>query len=684
MEVRRRERPRGRTASDLEILKRLYEVGNRCTRVDTDLARNLEDILDTAIFITTADKGKVQLYEADAGGLVIAAHRGFERPFLEFFSHVRDGSTSAFKTALRRGQRVLVEDVTVSESFGQPALGVVLAEDVRAVQFTPLVSSTGKVLGVVSTHFKRPTRLTDRELRFMDLLARQAADYLERKLNEEALRAKQNQLDRIASSVPVLITQSSRDMRYVFVNNAYADFIGKPIELIAGAPVMEMMGEAAFRKIRPFVDRVLTGERVEYEMEIPYATTGTRYMHVVYVPDVDAQGAVVGWIATLSDVTERRRAEQKLRDKEQFLAMLAHELRNPLTPISAGLELLQRTADPQTSESTLSLLVHQVEDMGRLLDDLLDVSRVTLGKVELKKERVDLHAVVEQAIQSSHSLIQSMNHQVALALPQEPLYVRGDRVRLVQVLCNLLNNACKYMDRGGSIMLTVERTRDQALIRIQDRGIGFDSEDIPRMFELFAQLDTSRDRSIGGLGVGLTLAKTVVEQHGGTLEGHSEGRGHGSEFVVRLPMAAEELGQREASCNEPSLAVYRRVLIVEDRPETARALARLLQTGGHTTHMAYDGPQGIQAAREFRPEIVLVDIGLPELDGYDTCRRIRSEPWGKDMVLVALTGYGQAADVQAAQEAGFNHYLMKPVRYQTLARVLAGTPCDDDKLAVSR
>jgi len=510
-------------------------------------------------------------------------------------------------------------------------------------------------------------------------------DITERKRNEEALKAQRDQLTRITSSVGALITQCSRDLRYVFMNKTYADFIGQPAEQIMGRPIVEVIGEAALQTIRPHIERVLAGERVEYETEIPDAMRVPHRMHVVYAPDVDSQGTVIGWIGTLNDITDRRRAEQKLREKEQFLAMLAHELRNPLTPISAGVELLQHTDDAQLFQSTLSLLGNQVAHIERLLDDLLDVSRVTLGKVELKLESLDVRAVAEHAVQTARALIENREHRVTLALPREPLYVRADAVRLAQVLGNLLNNACKYMDRGGEIAVTVERVRDQALISVRDQGIGFASEDIGQMFELFAQLDTSRQRSVGGLGVGLTLARDVVELHGGTLEAHSEGKGQGSEFVVRLRRLTEEPQEREP---EPvashSQAVQRRVLIIDDRPEITQALTRLLKLQGHVTRVVHEGLNGVQAAQEFRPEIVLLDIGLPDLDGYDTCRRLRGAPGGKDLVLVALSGYGQAVDVKDARAAGFDHYLLKPVHYQTLAQIVAGECCDEDKMGAMR
>lgn len=681
MELHKREGPRGPIEADVEILERLYEVGHHCARIGSDSTRNLNEILDAAIFITGADKGKIQLYQSQTGGLTLATQRGFERSFLEFFSDVHDGSASACGSALSRRQQIVVEDVTLSELFSGKSLDLVLAADVRAVQFTPLVSSTRNVLGMISTHFRQPTRLAHRELRFLDLLARLAADYLERKQNEDALRAKQDQLERITSSAPILIIQCSRDLRYIFVNSAYAELIGKPVDQIVGKPIVEIVGETVFAVIEPYINRVLAGERARYEKEFPYPTRGTRYLDCEYVPDIDSSGTIVGWIGTLSDITERRRAEQRLRDKEQYLAMLAHELRAPLAPISAGIEILQRANDAETLESTLPLLAQQTRYMVRLLDDLLDVSRVSLGKIELKSERIPLRTVIEQAVQSSRSLIEDKSHDLVVSIPEEPLYVTGDSARLVQVLCNLLDNACKYMDRGGSIALTAERINGQALIRVRDNGIGIPDDDIARIFELFAQLDTSRDRPFGGLGIGLTLAKSIIELHGGTLEVHSEGRDRGSEFVIHLPLLAHVSEPHEASRPELDTDVHRRVLIVEDSQPTAKALARLLRLGGHRTYTACDGPQGIEVAKECHPDIVLLDIGLPKLDGYDTCKSIRNEPWGKDMVLVALSGYGQATDVQEARQAGFDHYLIKPVSYRTLNKVFAGLPCEDDKLA---
>jgi PAS domain S-box-containing protein len=295
------------TLSDLAAVTRLYEVGNRCVRVGDDFAGCLAAILDGAIFLTGADKGNVQLLDPAAGGLVIAAQRGFGPRFLDFFSQVHAESAAVCGAALAKRERVIVEDVLTSRIFAGPLVREVLSsEGVRAVQSTPLVSSTERVLGMISTHFTQPTRLDERVLRFMDLLARQAADYLERKDTERLLAARQRQLERIAGQAGALIAQCSRDLRFLFVTKPYADFLGKRSELIVGHPLPEVMGDAAFHVIRPYLDRVLAGERVEFETEIPFASAGPRYVHAIYVPDLDSTGTIAGWIATIHDITERK------------------------------------------------------------------------------------------------------------------------------------------------------------------------------------------------------------------------------------------------------------------------------------------------------------------------------------------------------------------------------------------
>lgn len=327
--------------SDLDALACLHEVGNRCVRTGDDFEGCLGAILEAAIFVTVADKGNIQLRDRETGVLVISTQRGFSEEFLAFFAQVDHETPAVCSEALRTSARVMVEDVARSELLSaRGASYVLLAEGIRAVQSTPLVSSSGHVFGMISTHFTRPTHLGEREARFMDLLARQAADYVERKETERLLTAKRLQLERITAHVDSLIMQCSRDCRYVFVNKPCAEFFGKPIEQIVGHSIPEVIGEEAFQVIYPYIERVLSGERVEFETEILYAGPGSRQVHVVYVPDLDSRGAVCGWIATVNDITRRRQLAGQLR-----------------------------TADrPPYAQEVVEL---QVADMTRVLDDLV-------------------------------------------------------------------------------------------------------------------------------------------------------------------------------------------------------------------------------------------------------------------------------------------------------------------------
>jgi len=639
----------------------------------------LYDVLDAALEITGAQMGNVQLL--DRGALKIVAQRGFHAPFLEFFAEMRDGP-AACGEAMRRGERVVVEDITSSPIFeGTRALEVLVEAGVRAVQSTPVVDRSGALIGLFSTHFREAHRPDPRELRLLDLLARQAGAFIERDDARAALTAKERQLARITESVGSPIAQCDRDLRYVFANEAYARLIRLPLEQIVGRPIVDVIGAEAFETIRPSVERVLRGERVEYETPINYPGMGQRYLHAVYVPDTNAQGQVVGWFAALADITERKRIEEELRateealraasrHKDEFIAVLGHELRNPLSVIQNGVEMLRRPDLAGRTPEVLGMLDRQVGHMVRLVDDLLDLSRVARGSIDLRHERIDLADVLNKAVENSRALIESQGHTVTITFPPQPVYLAGDSDRLVQAVGNLLSNACKFMDKGGRIELTAESANQAALIRVRDHGIGIATGDARRIFEMFAQLDSSMQRG-NGLGIGLTLVKGIVEKHGGTVDVHSGGSGQGSEFVVRLPALAGETTEVLSEMTESEEVVQRDVLIVDDNRDSAQTLAELLAAYGHKTHVVHDGMEALEAAERLHPEVVLLDIGLPKLDGYDACRRIRSQPWGGKMVLVALTGYGQEKDARRAEQAGFNYHLVKPVKFSALGRVLA-------------
>jgi signal transduction histidine kinase/CheY-like chemotaxis protein len=369
-----------------------------------------------------------------------------------------------------------------------------------------------------------------------------------------------------------------------------------------------------------------------------------------------------------ADLLEKSRLVAELREadrrKDEFLATLAHELRNPLAPISNAVQILRLNCPPELAE-VRDVLDRQVSLMARLVDDLLDVSRITRGKVELRRERVELAAVVGNAAESCRPLIESCSHVLTVDLPPDPVYLDADPLRLSQVLANLLNNAAKYTEPGGHIAVTAAREGDQVAVRVRDTGVGIPAVMLPRVWDMFTQVDHSLERRQGGLGIGLTLVRTLVQLHGGTVEAYSAGPGHGSEFVVRLPVADPEPQPAVDESAEPPPC---RVLLVDDNEDLANSMARLLRLVGHDVHLAHDGLAAVDAAIAVRPDVVLMDIGLPKLNGFEAGRRIR-EQLGAGVVMIALTGWGQDEDRDRSHAAGFDHHVTKPVKYETLEKL---------------
>jgi PAS domain S-box-containing protein len=386
-----------------------------------------------------------------------------------------------------------------------------------------------------------------------------------------------------------------------------------------------------------------------------------------------AHRAVVA-IENASLLAELRESDRR---KDEFLAMLAHELRNPLAPIRNAAHVLRvkGSALPEVQWAR-DVIDRQVQQMTRLIDDLLDVSRITRGKIELRKEQVELATVVSSAVEASGPLIEKSGHQLIVMVPEEPVHLEADLTRLSQALSNLLNNAAKYTDRGGRIWLTAERQSDQVLIRVKDTGIGIATEMLPRIFEMFKQVDRSLERSEGGLGIGLTLVQRLVEMHGGTVEAHSSGLGKGSEFVLHLPAALEDKKQnppRVADRQNAETLISCRILVVDDNHDSVDSLAILLRAMGNEVHTAHDGLEAVDATAEFQPHVVLLDLGLPKLNGFEAARRIREQPGGLERVLIALTGWGQEEDRRRSKEAGFDHHLTKPIDFDVLRESLAAS-----------
>jgi PAS domain S-box-containing protein len=538
-----------RLAAELEATTRLHALSSRLLSAD-DLTAALKDVLENAIVTCGADFGSIQLLNPQAGALEIVAQQGFRDEYVSSFQSVRLNDGTACARAMQSGERVIIEDVELDPAF-EPHRRAAAAAGFRAVQTTPLRTHDGAIVGALSTHFRRPHRVSERDERLLDLYARHAADLIERLRFEQALK------------------------------------------------------------------------------------------------DAD-------------------------RRKDEFLATLAHELRNPLAPLGNGLQVMKLArGDAEATEEARAMMERQLGQMVRLIDDLLDLSRISRGKIVLRKERVELARVVQQAVETSRPLIEQAGHDLSINVPPSPIYVDADVTRLAQVFSNLLNNAAKYTERGGRVHLNVQRGGNEAVISVRDNGIGIPPQMLPRVFEMFTQIDRNLERSEGGLGIGLSIVQRLVEMHDGSVEARSDGHRMGSEFVVRLPVVlsvVEPLGGHDQP-SRPSNR--RRILVVDDNRDSATSLAMLLKLLGNETRTAHDGLEALDVAAAFRPDLIFLDIGMPRLNGYDTARRIRTQPWGRDTTLIALTGWGQEDDRRQSREAGFDSHITKPVDPDVLEKVLA-------------
>ena len=748
------------------------------------------------------------------------------------------------------------------------------------------------------------------------------------------LQRREAQLRFVLDQAPAAIAHCTRDQRFQFVNRRYAARFGLSPEEIAGRPIAEVLGREAYERISPYIDRVLNGERVEYELEVPFSKLGVRVMHCEYAPERNAHGEIEGWVAVVSDVTERKKAEASLREserrftqfmqnlpglswikdlegryvyandaamtafgttsaalygrtdeelfstetaaafrrndaealikengvqiietlrhddgllhyslvhkfpilgsgdrpthvggvaidvterlqaeeemrrtkerlelaqvagrigafewdvrtddvewsateeelfglpsgtfnrrfegwvaavhpddreravsecmeavakrselktefrivrpdgdvrwisaqgrvycdeagepvrmvgvnldvterknseaalreadrrKDEFLATLAHELRNPLAPIRNALQLIRHVGgDESIRRQASAMMERQIAQMVRLIDDLLDLSRITRNKLELRKEWVEFAVAVQSAVETARPMIDSFGHTFTVSLPSEPILLHADLTRLAQVFSNLLTNAAKYTDGGGGIALAAELEGNELVVRVSDDGVGIPSDMLPHVFDMFVQVDRSLEKSQGGLGIGLTLVKRLVELHGGRVEANSPGPGRGSEFIVRLPVLVSVVAEnrRPSSCNgrgEGKLDA--RILIADDNEDSAESLAMLFQLRGADVRTVHDGLEAVETAESFQPDLVLLDIGMPKLNGYDAARRLRKQPWAGKATIVAMTGWGQPDDKRRAADAGFDHHLTKPIEPKLLDDVLMG------------
>jgi PAS domain S-box-containing protein len=476
-------------------------------------------------------------------------------------------------------------------------------------------------------------------------------------------------------------------------NRGAEGLFGYTAEEAVGRPITLIIPPERLDEEREILARLARGERIEHYETVRMAKDGRRIdLSLTVSPIRNAEGRIIGASKVARDVSERKRVlealEEANRAKGDFLALLAHELRNPLAPLRNGLEVMRLApGDSDAVAKTWAMMDRQLSHLVRLIDDLLDVSRINRQKLELRRSRVLLADVLSSAVETARPAIDHAGHELTVSLPPEPVHLDADLTRLAQVFANLLHNSAKYTDRGGRIWLTAARDAEGVSVTIRDTGIGIPAHALPTLFDMFSQVDRALERSTGGLGIGLALVKGLVEAHGGTVEAASPGPGQGATFTVRLPVLetrAEPPLEPPAEEGQGSLSSKRRILVVDDHADSASSLAVMLRLLGNEVRIARDGIEAVELARELRPQVVLMDIGMPRLNGYDATRRIREQPGGDAVVIIALTGWGQDADRVESKEAGCDGHLVKPVALPDLEKLLAElqssrAPTDDQR-----
>ena len=590
----------------------------------------------------------------------------FSRPAQEAWADIWDVVGAQRKWVMERGEPTWNERVLlVMERNGVP-------EDTWFTwSYSPIYDDEGGIGGMFCAVTEETGRvLAERE---RDRLMREAQD---------AARTLRNWFDNAPGFVALL---SGPEFVFELVNQAYYQLVGH--RRLEGLPLIEALPEVLAQGYHELLRRVYdSGERfVGRAMRVvleraPGAAPVERFIDFLYQPVRDASGAVVGVFVQGHDVTEQVQGaaalEEANRRKDEFLATLAHELRNPLAPIRQAAMVAKITQEPARQEWAMGVIERQVGHMALLLDDLLDVSRISRGKLQLRLSQVDLKGVVDAAVETAWPLVEAKKHRLDVRLPDHPVQLSADPVRIAQVLSNLLSNAAKYTDPGGSIELSAEERAGRLLLHVRDNGIGLTADNLEAIFGMFSQVASAAERAQGGLGIGLALSRGLVQLHGGTLQARSDGPGQGSEFTLNLPLpirtpaSAEDTdpaGGRTRDAGRP-----RRILIADDNADALTTMSLLLEMEGHEVHSATDGEQALARAEAVRPDVVILDIGMPRLSGHEAAMRIRATEWGRVPLLIALTGWGQSHDQERARAAGFDHHCTKPVDLELLLALVQG------------
>lgn len=511
--------------------------------------------------------------------------------------------------------------------------------------------------------------------------------YEQLKTAQTALRQSEQRFRQLADAMPQMVWAARPDGYIDYYNERWYEYTGFPRDEYGQQSWQAILHpDDVERCIKVYFGCIQaeTPYQIEYRFK-DGRSGGYRWFLGRAIPVRDESDRIVRWFGTCTDIDDTKKLQEELshtaaklseadRRKDEFLATLAHELRNPLAPIRTGLELMKMVDDPATIEEIRSTMERQTQQMVMLIDDLMDVSRITQGKLQLRKCRVKLADIVRSAVEASSPFILEAGHELTVAIPESPIFLEADPHRLAQVLSNLLNNAAKYTKEGGRIWFIAERQENEVVVTVKDTGIGIPAEMLERIFELFAQIDRPMERGYTGLGIGLTLVKSLVEMHGGRIDVRSEGPDQGSQFCVRLPLLREWVVP-ETRLNRPeqngARSSKRRVLVVDDNKAAADMLSMVVKMLGNEVRTAGDGWQAVTVAAEFLPDMVVMDLGMPRMNGYEAARHIRQQTWGEKMMLVALTGWGKEDDRQRTHEAGFDHHLVKPAEPAALQELFS-------------
>jgi PAS domain S-box-containing protein len=587
---------------------------------------------------------------------------------------------AALAPAYRRGDVVAVEDVATDPRLADAERAPLLAEGIGAFVGAILVKD-GRSIGALGVHSKRARAWSHGELALIREVGDRTWSAARRAQAETALRESEARFRALADASPALIWQIDAGGNALYLNQRFVEVTG-----LSRAQLLDMGWHAVLHPddredyLSAMGEALATRSTLQKRVRARVTDGSWHWFETHAAPWFAADGAYRGHVGISIDITEAVLAEQSLRDadrrKDEFLATLAHELRNPLAPISNAVHLLRHPEGRRRADKIIEMVGRQVRQIVRLVDDLMEVSRITRGKIELDKAPVALAEIINAALETSHPAIEQARHQLEVALPGEALMVNGDKVRLTQVFTNLLNNAAKYTDRGGHIVLSARREGECAVVSVRDNGAGITQEQLPHVFEMFVQAHRTSNRGQGGLGIGLTMVRNLVEMHGGRVDAYSAGPGQGSEFTVRLPLVATAAGYagpgRRATGADAPLA-GKRVLIVDDNRDAADSLCLLLASKGADAKAVYDGRAGLATVEAVKPHAVVLDIGMPGMDGHEVARRIRADQRFAATRIIALTGWGQMADRASSRTSGFDHHLTKPVDLGVLEALLAGS-----------